>query len=396
MSCRCNLHKRLSEARIASRTASGAYFDYNATTPIDKRVLGVYYRSATELWAHPESVHYMGVSVFESLERITDETGRSLGVNPAGVSYCSGGSEGLHAGIWGIMSRDRKIRGVTTAIEHGAVLNAFTNLFPDRTTMLPVNEEGKVDLEELKKVVSKKPSLFVYSPVNHETGGLQDIKEIFGVCKRSGAVIFIDGVQAAARLPYEDWVPYCDMFTLSGHKICGPKGTGLLWANPEISLAPFRYGGSPEQDSPLFPGTGNPPGIAALGTAISLAESERREETVVLGSLIKDGLTILDEHGVTYINESPPGAAPGIVCLSFPWVRSMEEFLFFLNRNKIAVSRFSACTGDIQGESKVLSAMGRGADRSSTSVRISCGRESKRSEWYLLADVLKTAMKQGL
>jgi cysteine desulfurase len=101
MTCRCSLHKRIAEARISPVTASSAYFDYNATTPVDKRVLGAYYRAASDLWAHPESVHFLGVSVFEELERITGEIAFTLGVPPAGVSYCSSGSEGLHAGIWG-------------------------------------------------------------------------------------------------------------------------------------------------------------------------------------------------------------------------------------------------------------------------------------------------------
>ncbi|HOV65258.1 MAG TPA: aminotransferase class V-fold PLP-dependent enzyme, partial [Spirochaetia bacterium] len=162
-------------------------------------------------------------------------------------------------------------------------------------------------------------------------------------------------------------------------------GTGMLFSDER--LKPFRFGGT--QENGLFPGTENLPGIIALAAALELLASRQLEDEQVLSSLDTDGRRILDTGGFPYIWESPREKASGVFCISLPWVADMEELLFYLNTKHVFVSRFSACTGRVDGPSRVLCAMGRPFDRATRSLRVSLGRESTRKDLFTFGSVLK-------
>ncbi len=379
--------------------------DYNATTPVDPEVLGEFDKICRRLWGNPSSLHSGGIVISKAVEAYTRTILDYFHLETGRFYFCSSGSEAIHAGITGlsrVLSKHHYRHIITTEIEHGAVgkpcrifgafpaLNKLHGSKP--VSVLPVDENGIVDLEKLRgTLVSCGPALLVYSPVNHETGGIQPVKTIYSFAKQYDCLVFLDAVQACARLTPAEWVEYCDAFAISGHKIYAPKGIAGLYIKEGISLKPFRFGGS-QQDG-IFPGTENTPGIAAFAKALTLLSMKFNDEQQFLESLCREGLEILNRAGIDFTIESPENRVPGVLCLSFPRITDMEEAMFHIDQQHICVSRFSACTSRIIGPSPVLLAMGRPRKNCKTSIRLSLGRYSKRDDFFKLAKALEQVMK---
>ena len=225
------------------------------------------------------------------------------------------------------------------------------------------------------------------SPVNHETGSIQPVKQLAEAAAACGVLVVLDGVQAAARLDPREWVPFADIFCISGHKLYAPKGTALLWKKPSLRINPLRFGGG--QEGGLFPGTENIPGAAALAEALKIMKKKQTEELRMLKSLDSDGIAILEKSGLRFRIESPAAHAPGVLCISLDDCPDIEKLIFGLNQKNICISRFSACTENIDGNSKILTAMGVPAKRAAASIRISTGRFSCRDDYFKLAKALR-------
>ncbi|MBI9101159.1 MAG: aminotransferase class V-fold PLP-dependent enzyme [Spirochaetales bacterium] len=414
MACRCRFHRRLKDSGIGYLPNKTVYLDYNATAPVDPGVLGAFEAACRRSWGNPSSLHAAGVEAWELVEGVRQGIGQLLNLDPDGIHFCTGGTEALHAGIFGYIARHGGFFGnssngnsssgnsfssasvgagvpscriISTRIEHSSLEHP---LFMARHTGIPVeylsvDSQGKIDLQELKTLVLPE-DLVVLSPVNHETGSRQPVGEIFKVVHEAGGILMLDAVQAAARLSPSEWTPYCHMAAVSGHKIYAPKGIGFLYKRPGLRISRFRFGGG--QEGGMFPGTENVPGIASLGRAFEMMEKNRSEESAVLATLSRETPWILKKQGVEMVVESPADAVPGVLNLSFPWINDMETFLYRLNKENICVSRFSACTERVGGESRILTEMGRGPGRASTSLRIAFGRWSKREDIFTLARIL--------
>ncbi len=386
MGCRCRFHRRLKESGARYIPDKSVYLDYNATTPVDPGVIGAFEAACRRTWGNPSSLHTAGVEAWELLEKVRETAGNILGLNPEGIHFCGGGTEALHAGIQGFISRNRKAKIFSTQIEHSALDQplALAGRCGFSVILLSVDGDGKINPGFLEKEL-KPGDLVVLSPVNHETGSRQPLEEIYSVVNRCGGALLLDAVQAAARLHPNEWASFCDMAAISGHKLYSPKGTGIFYKRPGLRLNHFRYGGG--QEGGMFPGTENIPGIAALGRALELMDAKREEETAVLKTLTREVSWIFRKQGIKTVSESPDDAVPGILNYSLPWIKDMENFLYCLNREKICLSRFSACTERVTGPSRILTAMGRNRKRASTSIRISLGRWSRREDIYTLARV---------
>jgi cysteine desulfurase len=335
-------------------------------------------------------MHTAGVEIQKVIETYKERISSYFGCDPEGIYFCSSGSEAIHNALWGLAEREPNRIILTSKGEHSAVKHPVFHLrkrgFAVKT--LDIDEKGEINLEQLSKSLSEKRKfILVYSPVNHETGTIQPVKKIFTIIKNFDCVTIIDGVQAASRLTPSEWVPFCDMFGISGHKLYCPKGTGLLWKKPGLRIRPTRYGGG--QEMGLFPGTQNTPGIAALSEGIDLLKDEFKKEEGFLNQLMEDCIKMLKQSKIDYFLESPPNSVPGVLCLSFPWIKDMENFLFYLNKKKIYVSRFSACSSRVTGNSHILKAMGVSDKRASSSLRISLGRFSKREDLLQFTKAVK-------
>ena len=398
MSCRCELRKKIKAAAVPWIPERTVYLDYNATSPVDPRVIGAFERACRRNWGNPSSLHPAGTAGWSELERLYAAASAFFGTSGDGFRFCGSGTEAITAAVFGTAARNPGITFITASTEHQAVKHPLFHLgrkspaaprgFRGRVISLPVGRDGKISLELLEKALNGcRKAALVLSPVNHETGAAQPVREAAEAAKKRGALVIFDAVQAAARLCPGDWAPYCDIFCVSGHKLCAPKGTALLWCRPGLKLSPLRFGGA--QEGGLFPGTENTPGAAALAEALRLLSKEQQDELRMLRSLTEDGLRILDRAGINYRLLSPADRAPGVICISLKPPAGMEELIFSLNGMNICVSRFSACSERIDGSSAVLRAMGYPAGISGNSLRISCGRWSRRDDFHKLAAALK-------
>lgn len=386
MACQCAYGRRLYRELQARTPASTVYLDCAATTPVDPRVLGVYERACRSFWANPSSLHAVGVAAGEALERQRSTVGAYFGVEPEGVHFCSSASEALFGGLAGLTSGSRRPRIAASVADHPAVTRNAERL--GQAVLLPVDEEGRLDPSEVERA---RADVLVYSPVNHETGAVQDAAALYAAAKRCGTTVFIDAAQAAGRLEPRSWAPFCDLFCISGHKLYCVRGTAALWRRRGLKLAPHREGGG--QEGGLFPGTVDGPGAAALAEALTLLGREGAEERRAAAVLVEELYRRLSAAGVPHRREAPASAAPGMTNLSFPGLRSMEGFLLHLHRAGICVSRFSACADSISGPSAILTAMGRPPARARTSLRIALGRFSRREDILRFAAAAREAVR---
>lgn len=389
MACPCGYRKRLREDRAVSRAPKVRYLDYCATAPVDPRVLGAWERACRGAWGNPSSAHARGIAAAELLDGSRAAIGAALGLESAGIAFCASGSEALHAALWGLAARDPALRFATTPIEHAALRAPLRLLRGMGRSVVecPVGPDGRVELDRLDALLSGGRSVFCYSPVNHETGAVQDAAALYAVARARGALVLMDAVQAAPRLRPELWAPYADMTALSAHKLCCPKGSAFLWKRPGIRLRPFRFGGV--QEGGLFPGTENAGGVAAFAEGARLLAAELPEEAAALGALEKDFFGLCGKRGVELVRESPEDHAPGVFCVSLPWASDMDALMTGLARAGFCLSRFSACADRIDGASRILKAMGRSDEAASRSLRIGIGRFTVRDDLAALAGELE-------
>jgi cysteine desulfurase len=396
MGCNCRFRKTVRQSGVAFVPERTMYLDNNATTPVDPRVLGAMDGLCRREWGNPSSLTSCGTQAFDVIEEARKTVAGWLGLDQDGIHFCSSGSEAIHAGLFGTHLRDKSRTIITTAVEHSAVYHPLRHLRAagNNVVTLPVDDNGAVRMDSLQRALEAAPSSFLlYSPVNHETGAIQPVTEIYRLSRRYDCIVMLDAVQALARLTPGDWAPYCDLLAASGHKVYAPKGIAFLWKKNNVKLRPFRFGG--HQEDGLFPGTENSPGIAAMAAAVRLLSEEFHNDEKRLSVLIREGLAALDAAGVTYELESPDNRVAGVACISLPWVKDMEKLSLDLNRSRICISRFSACSARITGPSRILSAMGRTQTRSMTSLRIALGRFNKREDLYLLAKNLAQFQKKA-
>jgi cysteine desulfurase len=390
MACNCERKKKLLTKMDKQTSSETVYMDYNATTPVLKETIAAFEKSCRNDWANPSSYHTAGVLAWQSLENCRTNISKYFNRNPEHFYFSSSGSESIYAGIRGLYSSYKDSFFLTTAIEHSSVLKNITDLPRHRYKILKVTDEGRIDLSTLSSVIAEnrgKKIICIYSPVNHETDGIQPIKEIYNRVNAANGIVFTDSVQAVPRLPVEEWIDYCDMFAMSSHKIYAPKGSGLLYKPESVSMDISRSGGG--QESGYFPGTENTAGIAAMSEAFSILKKNSHEEFKRLKTLSSEGLAILKNLPYKIILESPVIRVPGVLCFSFPEIYDIEDFLTFLIYNNICISRFSACADNIKGKSQVLTAMGRSEERASKSIRLSLGLFSKREDFYRLSEGIK-------
>lgn len=395
MACGCGYRKKLREDRQVRGVGKTYYLDNCATTMPDPRTLGAFERACRGDWANPSSPHARGLAAAEALEANRSTLAAAFACSAQGLAFCSSGSEALHAGLWGLAARYPDLRFVTTPLEHGAVrapLRMLRSLGRD-VRVCPVDGGGRVLLEELEKLLvdqSTPGAVFIYSPVNHETGNVQDAGAIRDLARGVGALVFLDAVQTAPRLPAARWAPHCDLFALSAHKLHAPKGCAALWTAPGLRLHPHRFGGGQEGGS--FPGTENTPGIAAFAEAARILEGTLVEEGTRLAALERDFFDLCATKRLPVERESEADHAPGVFCVSFPWIADMEAFMTDLARRGVCASRFSACSDRVEGESAVLRAMGRPPERGRTSLRLGLGRFSLREDLYALVSALEVSL----
>ena len=358
------------------------YFDHNATTPVDPRVLEAMLPYFGPEYGNASSLHRFGQDARQGVESARRQVAAQLGCDAKDVVFTSGGTEADNLAVFGtVRSAPGPSRHVvTTQIEHPAVLNACEQLEREGVdvTYLPVSGEGTVAPDEVRAAVRSDTVLITVMHANNELGTMQPIEEIASIAREAGVPLHTDGVQSFGKVPTRVEELGVDFFSLSAHKIYGPKGAGALYVRRGLQLAKVQYGGSHERDR--RPGTENVPGIVGLGAAAELAGSDREDENARVGRLRdrfeRELLSAVPDAHVHALN-SP--RLPTTSSVRFDHAES-EPLLISLDLQGFAVSSGSACSSGAVKPSHVLTAIGLSRDQAKSTLRFSLGRQTDEEQ----------------
>lgn len=366
------------------------YFDHNATTPVPEEVFEAMVPFLKEQWGNPSSIHWAGRGTRKAVEDAREKVCALLNCTNTELIFTSSGTEGDNHAIKGLAyaRRDKGNHIITTSVEHPAVLNTCKHLQKEgfEVTYLGVDKDGLISLDELQSAITPKTILISVMFANNETGVLFPLKEIGEIAKAKGIAFHTDAVQAAgkARIDVKDM--NCDLLTISGHKLYGPKGIGALFVKRGVRLVPLIHGGHHERNR--RGGTENVAGIVGMGKAAEIALRDMDKEIEHLGSLrdrLEKGMAERVPH--IKVNGHAEKRLPNTSNISFEFVEG-ESLLLNLDMKGIAASSGSACTSGSLEPSHVLIAMGLSHELSHGSVRFSLGKSNTAEEIDFLLETM--------
>ncbi|MBX9011525.1 cysteine desulfurase [Ligilactobacillus murinus] len=351
------------------------YFDNSATTKVHPEVLTTYTKVSEAIWGNPSSLHKMGENAYNLLEQSRAQIAELLGCQKEEIFFTSGGTEGDNWAIKGT-ALEKGIYGkhlITTQVEHPAVLNSMKQLekLGFEVTYLPVDENGRVSVLDLKQALRKDTILVSVMAVNNEVGTIQPLKEIVRVLADHPKVHFhVDAVQAVGKgltdLIMDERV---DLVTFSGHKFHAPRGVGFLYKKAGRKLAPLLSGGGQEKN--LRSSTENLPAIAAMAKALRLLlenETKNVAHEQAIRQKIFEHLQAFDK--VTLFSQLDDKFAPHILCFAIAGVRG-ETIVHAFEDQGVFISTTSACSSKKGQVSSTLHAMQVDDKIATSAVRVS-------------------------
>ena len=374
-----------SASSLRAMVQTPIYLDNLASTRVDPRVLDAMLPYFTEHFGNAASkTHSFGWSAARAVEQGRSEVASLIGASSAReIVFTSGATEAINLAIKGVAAayHDRGNHIITSAIEHRAVLDCCRGLQRQgyEITFLPVNRHGLVDLEQLRNAITRRTILISIMAANNEIGTVQPLAEIGDLAKERGILWHCDAAQAVGKIGIDVGEIGVDLLSVSGHKIYGPKGIGVLYLRgrrPRVRLRPQMEGGGQERG--LRSGTQNVPGIVGLGMACRLSRDHLECEGQRLGSL-RERL----HHGIVsrlegvQLNGHPHQRIPGCLNLSFDRV---DGAALVTALGDIAVSSGAACTSGSTNPSHVLQAIGLDDQSAYASLRMGVGRFNSEDE----------------
>jgi cysteine desulfurase len=367
------------------------YLDYQATTPMDPRVLEAMLPYFTYKFGNPHSrSHSYGWEAEEGVEKARGQVAKLIGADEKEVIFTSGATESNNLAIRGVAEfyKDRKNHIVTTVTEHKCVLDTCRHLEQSgfEITYLPVQKNGLVDLEALRNAVTDKTVVVSIMAVNNEIGVIQPLEEIGKICREKKVFFHTDAAQAAGKIPLDVEKMNIDLMSISGHKIYGPKGIGALYVRrkPRVRLVPLIVGGGQERG--FRSGTLPAPLCVGLGEAAEIAMNEMEAEAKRLKKLQERMLKGLnDKLTEIVVNGDLEHRIPGNLNISFAYV---EGESLMMGIKGLSVSSGSACTSASLEPSYVLRALGVEEEMAHTSLRIGLGRFTTEQEVDTAVDEL--------
>ncbi len=361
------------------------YMDNHATTPMDPRVLEAMLPYFTEKFGNAASRnHQYGWDAEGAVDQARDQIARLINAKSKEIIFTSGATESDNLALKGVVEfyKDKGNHVITAVTEHKAILDTCKTL--ERTgkaqvTYLPVDKQGSIDPDDVRKAITDKTILISIMHANNEIGTILPLREIGKIAKEKGILFHSDATQGVGKIPVDVEAMGIDLMSFTGHKIYGPKGCGALYVRskgPRVRLTPMMDGGGHERG--MRSGTLNVPGIVGFGKACELAGAEMETEAARMLQLrerLHEGLfSQLDE---LYLNGHPTQRLPGNLNISFAFVEG-ESLLMGLK--DVAVSSGSACTSATLEPSYVLKALGVGEDLAHTSIRFGLGRFNTQEE----------------
>ena len=358
------------------------YLDNNATTKVDEEVVKAMIPYFSDYYGNPFSLHLFGnetgLAVTQARQTIAD----ILKAKPNEIIFTASGSEADNLAIRGI-AKAYKHRGkhiITSTIEHPAVKNTFMDLIEDgfEVTMVPVDENGVIIVEEFKKALREDTILVSIMHANNEVGSFQPVEEIAKITKERKIILHVDAVQTMGKVEIYPEKMGIDLLSFSGHKFHAPKGIGVLYKRDGVRLARIITGGN--QEGKRRPGTSNVPYIVGLAKALQMAVANMKEvwdKEEKLRDYFEDEIT----KRIPEIKINGKGARrlPGTSSITFKYLEG-ESMLLNLSLKGIAVSSGSACSSDSLQPSHVLLAMGIPAEYAHGTLRFSLSKYTTKEE----------------
>lgn len=358
------------------------YLDNNATTKVDEEVVKAMMPYFSDYYGNPFSLHLFGnetgLAVTEARQTIAD----IIKAKPSEIIFTASGSEADNLAIRGI-AKAYKHRGkhiITSTIEHPAVKNTFIDLMEDgfEVTMVPVDENGVMILDEFKKALREDTILVSVMHANNEVGSFQPVEEIGKITKERKIIFHVDAVQTMGKVEIYPEKMGIDLLSFSGHKFHAPKGIGVLYKRDGVRFAKVITGGN--QEGKRRPGTSNVPYIVGIAKALKMATENMKEEWVreeTLRNYFEDEVS----KRIPEIKINGKGARrlPGTSSITFKYLEG-ESMLLNLSLRGIAVSSGSACSSDSLQPSHVLLAMGIPAEYAHGTLRFSLSKYTTKEE----------------
>jgi cysteine desulfurase len=372
------------------------YLDFNATTPVDPAVLDAMLPYFSAEFGNAASIHTPGQKARAAVETAREQVAALIGARPQEIIFTSGGTESDNHAIFGIVSSSGASRPhvITSFVEHEAVLNACQALEKQGVdvTYLSVDQDGLIDLEQLRGALRPETVLITIMHANNELGTVQPLEQIGSIAKEADVFFHTDAVQSAGKIPIDVNQFLLDLLSLSGHKLYAPKGIGALYIRGGTRLRQLLYGGHHQRG--FRPGTENVAGIVGFGKAAEIARNSLANDARRLGAL-RNQL----EHGLLHrvphsrINGGHAPRTPNTANLVFPGVEG-EALLIALDLKGLACSTGAACSSGAVEPSHVLTAIGMSAEDARASLRFSLGRHTTQADIDFALRVVPAAVAQ--
>jgi cysteine desulfurase len=374
-------------------SAQPIYLDNNATTPVAPEALEAMLPYMMDRYGNPSSTHRLGVEAREAMILARAAVAELIGTKPAEVAFTSGCTESNHLAILGALAFSRKQHIVSSTVEHPSTLMLLRDLERQgfEVTLLAVDGDGQLDTGEFERVLSVKTALVTLVWANNETGVLFPIARLAQIAKSRGILFHTDAAQVVGRIPVDMRTSHVDLMSFSGHKFHSPKGIGGLFVRSGLNWPALLRG---HQERRRRGGTENLPAIVALGAACRLAG-----ERMVRDSEYISGLRERLERGIVTslpwasINGGNSQRLPNTANICFGTVDG-EAILARLDRADICASSGSACSSGGTEPSHVLTAMGLGRDRASSSIRFSLSRYTTEAQIDRVLEVLPPILRE--
>ncbi|MCS6822618.1 MAG: cysteine desulfurase [Microscillaceae bacterium] len=368
------------------------YLDNAASTPLDKEVLAVMLPYLEHSFGNPSSIHFHGRETRSAIEKARKTIAQLLNTSPSEIFFTSGGTEADNTAIVATIETKQIKHAITSPLEHHAVLHTLEHLHrvgKIRLSLLEVDKQGNLNLEQLKQLLQANPNSFVsLMHANNEIGNIYPIEQISELCKHYKAIFHTDTVQTIGHYKHDLQMLSVDFLVGSAHKFHGPKGVGFLYINAKNKIQPFIHGGSQERN--MRGGTENVYGIVGMAKALELAYHTMQSHRVHIETLKRTFMQKLKENieDVQFNGKSADldQSLYTILNVSFPPSDYGDMLLFNLDIEKISASGGSACSSGSEIGSHVLRAIGTPQERAS--VRFSFSRFNTLDEINYVIKVL--------
>lgn len=368
------------------------YFDHNATTPVSSEALSAMTQCLAQVYGNASSIHYYGQLAKQKLELSRRQVATLVGCDPKELVFTAGGTEADNLALLGTVRRNPGGHLITTEIEHPAVLNCTAQLEREgfAVTRVAVSSRGVVYPKDIEAALRPNTLLISVMHANNELGTLQPVAEIARIAHDAGALLHVDGVQALGKIPIDVRALGADLYSISAHKIYGPKGVGALYIRNGVKLLPASFGGHHERDRRA--GTENVPGIVGFGMAAERAQWRLAPDGDRIGEL-RDRLenAVLSRIPETAVNGGDSQRTPNTTNIRFDGVDG-EALVIALDLRGFAVSTGSACSSGAITPSHVLTAIGLTADQARSSIRFSLGESNSAAQVDALVGALEASV----